>query len=670
MDYRKMSNRILSFVLSFMMIVTPMLSMAETAVAEADKESESVEEIQEDIQKDVQDEDPEETPKENPEAVMEEEATQKTAPSGKTKYAFEDKQIKVIAELSNANAIPDDAEFVATQISKSTKGYNYQAYMDALNEEEKGDIYTEGNTILYDFAFMKDGKEIQPGKGTVSVNIEFKSSQLTEGIGADKASDIKVTHLPLDDSVRKSVDTTREATDINVNDIKVEEITDGSNGLNVNVEEQKVTFETKSFSTFAYTTAEAANDGSITVNVNFKDKKGNAASPASLDAEYYLYIKGRADRGDGQMPESRIYKKIDSISNGVASITIDKLGANGSAVGPMIDGDNYEIGIYRLKTENGKTAPNQYSSNNPDQNDFETIANGSFIKAGGKTYSLAISDTVTLQNGTIELEATEAEDPNAVHYGDTTDKISIVNINTVLGRAVEYGILADTYKQTVHTETNWAVITYDRTDSGLVTDPDLATNTENPNDTGYPFIMANMTNGFSIGNTTKGTMAVYVSDKYAGHDELFRVANPAEVTIKKYFRDEEVLTSDVRSMIQKITDESDNLAAKNTVTVPDAAIPSNNFTLDLTSYADDDVVYVSVPAGSKLEQIIQITADNAEAGKSGLTIKKKANQMVVFNLESNGTVNINKIAVEVDGKRITSDYCARRAIQASISPAR
>ena len=165
------------------------------------------------------------------------------------------------------------------------------------------------------------------------------------------------------------------------------------------------------------------------------------------------------------------------------------------------------------------------------------------------------------------MEATEAEDPNAVHYGDTTDKISIVNINTVLGRAVEYGILADTYKQTVHTETNWAVITYDRTDSGLVTDPDLATNTENPNDTGYPFIMANMTNGFSIGNTTKGTMAVYVSDKYAGHDELFRVANPAEVTIKKYFRDEEVLTSDVRSMIQKITDESDNLAAKNTVTI-------------------------------------------------------------------------------------------------------
>ncbi len=90
------------------------------------------------------------------------------------------------------------------------------------------------------------------------------------------------------------------------------------------------------------------------------------------------------------------------------------------------------------------------------------------------------------------------------------------------------------------------------------------------------------------------------------------------------------------------------MAAKNTITVPDGAIGNNNhFTIDTTGYADDDVIYVSVPAGSKLEDIIKTT--------EGLTIKKSANQMVVFNFETKGEVNINKIAVEVDGKRIKAD---------------
>ena len=131
------------------------------------------------------------------------------------------------------------------------------------------------------------------------------------------------------------------------------------------------------------------------------------------------------------------------------------------------------------------------------------------------------------------------------------------------------------------------------------------------------------------------------------HNELF-TADTANVTLKKYFRDRAVVKADVDAMIGKIRDESDALAAKNTITVPDGAIGNNNhFTIDTTGYADDDVIYVSVPAGSKLEDIIKTT--------EGLTIKKSANQMVVFNFETKGEVNINKIAVEVDGKRITSD---------------
>ena len=51
---------------------------------------------------------------------------------------------------------------------------------------------------------------------------------------------------------------------------------------------------------------------------------------------------------------------------------------------------------------------------------------------------------------------------NGVDYYEAEDISSRVNYNTIMGRGVEYGIVADTYYQNNHTQTNFAVKTYDR----------------------------------------------------------------------------------------------------------------------------------------------------------------------------------------------------------------
>ena len=77
--------------------------------------------------------------------------------------------------MSDASAIPDDAELLVTPLTDKTKGYDYDAYMSALNAKAgKAGAYTDANTLLYDIAFMKDGQELQPETGTVSVSVQFR----------------------------------------------------------------------------------------------------------------------------------------------------------------------------------------------------------------------------------------------------------------------------------------------------------------------------------------------------------------------------------------------------------------------------------------------------------------------------------------------------------------
>lgn len=172
-------------------------------------------------------------------------------------YTYSDDKVYVTATLENPEAVPDDAEFKVTPISNQDA---IDAYLEALNNNADEDSieYTEENTFLYDIAFLveeedEDGNvkkvEFEPEVGSVTIDIKFKKSQLSDELGAEASEDISVNHLPLKESVKNDVDKTIDAIDINASDIIVEEI-----DATVNVTENgadSVKFVADSFSAYA-----------------------------------------------------------------------------------------------------------------------------------------------------------------------------------------------------------------------------------------------------------------------------------------------------------------------------------------------------------------------------------------------------------------------------------
>ena len=264
----------------------------------------------------------------------------------KRSYHYEDSNITVNAELEDPTAIPDEAEFKVTQITSNTAGYNYDAYMEALNEDaasdtnaksvnadskdsedsdetESTDAYTSDNTLLYDMAFIytvdvqnEDGNiskkevEVQPAEGAVTINVEFKKNQLSNEIGAEVNDDVTVGHLPLKDSVKEDLSTTEEATNISANDIDVDKMTDAT----VSVENQTVTFDAENFSVYYFQNNNGVNRKYIwkgTRNFSF-DEIANKIG----DLSDYAIVANELDTGDHIEGNVRVGTWSGNISNG------------------------------------------------------------------------------------------------------------------------------------------------------------------------------------------------------------------------------------------------------------------------------------------------------------------------------------------------------------------
>ena len=156
--------------------------------------------------------------------------------------------------------MPEGVEFLVTPVTPYSSGYNYGAYMRALNNSAaEGVEYTDDNTMLYDMAFVAvddDGKlvEVQPEKGTVNVEVVFKQQQLSEGLGAEESAEVEVAHLPLVDGAK--ADTTAESTNVAANDVIVDAV-----NANVSVQRETVSFVARDFSVYAFYTVDFTYDG-------------------------------------------------------------------------------------------------------------------------------------------------------------------------------------------------------------------------------------------------------------------------------------------------------------------------------------------------------------------------------------------------------------------------
>jgi hypothetical protein len=147
-----------------------------------------------------------------------------------------DGKVKVSATLKEADALPDNVRLVVTPVTPESDSYN--AYMQALNNNasditDKPVSFDENNALLYDISFIGpkldengnatgEEKEYEPTEGAVSVSMQLLDNQLTSDIGAKDASDVKFVHLPLQSSVRDSLNKTIDAANLSADDIKVE----------------------------------------------------------------------------------------------------------------------------------------------------------------------------------------------------------------------------------------------------------------------------------------------------------------------------------------------------------------------------------------------------------------------------------------------------------------
>lgn len=185
----------------------------------------------------------------------------------KTVYSYEDDSIKVTATLQKANAIPDGADLVVTPVTKESKDYNYDAYMQALNNHaddiaQQADIdvmnYSEDNTLLYDISFISDKKKIEPAEGSVAVSVQFKQQQLSNGLNIEKPDDLTIIHLPVAENAASAVSDTAstftsddviDESNLTAKDLSVDVLKDTAVSV---TDTQEATFDLKSFSTICF----------------------------------------------------------------------------------------------------------------------------------------------------------------------------------------------------------------------------------------------------------------------------------------------------------------------------------------------------------------------------------------------------------------------------------
>ena len=436
--------------------------------------------------------------KEDPDTgdVLEEEAVEDEpdgSPAVKTEYVYRDKSIRVTATLSDASSVPDNAELIVTPVTPQTKGYNYDTYMAALNKETAKTIYTGDNTFLYDIAFIikEDGSriEVQPEKGTVAIKAEFLSKQLTEALGAKDADDVQLIHLPLDENVSDSVDTTAEATDIKVSDVEIESIA------------------------------------------------ADVAVGKTESAEFSL--------------------------DGFSILAI---------------------------------------SSNPDK------------------------------------------------FGSTDQDNSQVNHLLALGRAVEYGIVADTYVQTNHQQTNFAVKKY-KNQNGNNGEPDLAGTWDVPYQIGE-ITQNKLRFGTSTYQSSEVQYDVYLPKSYEQNiNNYVQIDGGGRETVNIIYEDESTIKNNVGSMLSGAESKSDILASHpTTITLTnDVVRDQNQLVVDTTNYPDNAVIYLNIPDTADYSMIRTVLGMQAS-----FHLHKKENQVIVINVLGSSNVNLNKLIVTLPGEDINT----------------
>lgn len=228
----------------------------------------------------------------------------------------------VTVVLSKPEEFPKGIELNVTPLDQFTSGYNYNAYMDALNAnaqaiaeaagKEEPTEYDDSNTVLFDIAFVLDNVEYEPKEGTVSVSVSFDDNKLSSDMETEKEEDVSVLHLPIKEEVKEGYASTSEATDISADDINVDILTDSN--VSLGEEADVISFTATSFSIYGAVTSrnEYTWDGSEAYTpAQIVEWLGKSTFFGAVADDYY---GGGTHYSDGQHSEANIaVHKIDKI---------------------------------------------------------------------------------------------------------------------------------------------------------------------------------------------------------------------------------------------------------------------------------------------------------------------------------------------------------------------
>ena len=201
----------------------------------------------------------------------------------------------------------------------------------------------------------------------------------------------------------------------------------------------------------------------------------------------------------------------------------------------------------------------------------------------------------------------------------------------ILGPGVEYGVIADTYTQKNHTETNFAVYTYNQVDGNSI---EIIGSGANP----IPFKIANIANQFTNGEQTKVDFDVYVNRTQTGKIHHNDAKTHKKTNIIEMGAEE--IKKEVNELLAYGVNSS-NLMKQyvgNNATVKPTSAHINGKTLDLTS---DSLI--------PKQGTIYIDATNLGniVNQTGWEVIKYEGQTLVFNFPQTSGITINKFIVTV-----------------------
>ena len=260
--------------------------------------------------------------------------------------------------------------------------------------------------------------------------------------------------------------------------------------------------------------------------------------------------------------------------------------------------------------------------------------------------------------GTIAIR--RSKDGNGFKIGSSTvyadgslldyDSASLINYSTILGRAIDYGILSDTLDQKGHMETTCATNKFINPQAANNCDVDLAGSKP------AQFIIASVENGSyaRFGQTYAMSEMDFVIDTTydmsAHEDDYFVYDDSCKANVLYRTYDYSVLKQNVDSMIGKIVKQSDILAAKSAFDGDTIATKrgDSGATIDLSDpQFKDATIYINVEGGSNLEKAIQKS--------DGLLIIKDPSTNVVFNMLGTGPLELCQYRMQIVGEDFTLD---------------